>query len=772
MEALLLKLLSVILSALMFLNNAFSFVLPEEPVENVTGIYGAELFETDEEVTVISDYVSWYNAVDKNSSLYEKYDWKFFFNRNIVLLTVELPNQGYTVRVDSVSENGEILEIAYTLIEGSGDYGKSVGYEVILIETSKNIKTVSATEETVNNIPEIIPSDNHYFVTDEDNFDFVMNTPIVICSCNAVSSLFNPVPDELAKYDAEYFNSENLAVIPVVLPGSSYAITVDSVSENNDTAVVNYTVSSNGEVGTTAEIPMLIFVETNKNIVFVSANETFVKPEKVYEMKEFDGYSYFICEEENFISSTPSYTVIHDSESFNSVLSDSASGFSKYDEDYFKEKSLALAAHYFIEDGICLRPSAIEQKEIKKYNSNGELLDIVQRLEVSAWTENENTSYKKGYYYMVIECEKDIDEVKLTRLGFSSDYAVYDCEQFNGLRLLDGESLIVYDYETWERLTDTNWFYGISGINEKYFEEKSVSLTAVLVPHEFYDIKVNSVNFKNALVEIDCSMIENDDYDRSLVNCEIIAVEAPKEASFVNLTVSNDKIVFDRYSLGRFNLTTDDDPVLVSDYETWNALLEKSSASLDKYNEEYFENKSLVVVPEIFVNGAVEADLIEFRKNGDTLEIVYGMNMFHEAGFSTIIEDAIVFEADGDIKNISVARKDLKCSWRTYGNYSLMVNEPTVISDYSEWASMVDVTNEKYSMYDEEYFKNKSVVVFTAVLPDSGAEPIVKYVYEDGNTLEVAYTTYSTGGLAMICYKAVLVEVSKNITEVSMEKIR
>lgn len=774
MEALFLKILSLVLSVLMFFNNAFSFIIPQKPDENVVGIYSSELFETkktDRSVSVVSDYVSWYEIADRNSVSLEKYDWKFFFRHNIVLVTVELPNAGYTVKVDSVEENGENLELEYSLTEGAGDYAQVICYEVILVETSKNIKTATVSCEINGNIPDFKPSDNNYFVSDKEDVGLNVSDPVVLCSYNSLEAYVLPVHDELKKYDAEYFKFENLAVIPVVLPGSAYEIIVDSISESNDTIEVNYTVSSNGDIGTDAEIPVFIFVETSKGVIYVSANETIAKPEKVYETKEYEGYSYFICEKENF-GYIPSYTVIHTVEGFNSILSDSALGFSKYDEEYFEEKSLAFSRVYFAEEGMEFRPSDIEQNEVKKYNSDGEIIEITQKLEVTAWTEMGNSSYKSGSYCVVIECSKDIDEVGLTALGLSSGYIVCDYEQFNGLKLLDGESQIIYDYETWKSITDTPWSYEISGINEKFFEEKSLVLTAILLPHEFYEVEVNSVGFKNALVEIDCTLVEGDDYDRTLVACKIIAVEAPKEVGVVNLTVNNDEIIFDRYSLGIFNMTTEDAPMLVSDYATWSNLLKKSSANLDKYNEEYFESKSLVVVPEIFVNGAIEPELLKFRKNGDTLEIVYGMNMFHEAGFSTIIEDAIVFEADSDIKNISVARKDLKSNYRTYGNYNLMMDEPTVISDYSEWASMVDTTNEKYSMYDEEYFKNKSVVIFTAELPDSGAEPIVKYAYEDGNTLEVAYTTYSTGGLTVICYKAVLVEVSKNITDVNMAKIR
>ena len=85
MEALFLKILSLVLSVLMFFNNAFSFIIPQKPDENVVGIYSSELFETkktDRSVSVVSDYVSWYEIADRNSVSLEKYDWKFFFRHN------------------------------------------------------------------------------------------------------------------------------------------------------------------------------------------------------------------------------------------------------------------------------------------------------------------------------------------------------------------------------------------------------------------------------------------------------------------------------------------------------------------------------------------------------------------------------------------------------------------------------------------------------------------------------------------------------------------
>ena len=79
-------------------------------------------------------------------------------------------------------------------------------------------------------------------------------------------------------------------------------------------------------------------------------------------------------------------------------------------------------------------------------------------------------------------------------------------------------------------------------------------------------------------------------------------------------------------------------------------------------------------------------------------------------GIDAIIEDAIIFEVIGDIKNISVERKDLRYDcYKAHRDYDLMVNEPTVISEYSEWAKLVDVTNEKYSKYDEKYFEKNWV---------------------------------------------------------------
>ncbi len=755
----------------MVLNNAFSFIYPQEPVENTVTICDSELFGTAEKdgaVSIVSDYVSWYQLVDKNSDLSEKYDWKFFFNRNLALVTVELPNPGYTVEVVSVSEDGETLELLYTLTEGKGEYADVLCYEVILVETSKNIKTVSASGEIVENKPIIIPSDNHYFVAD---FSFSVDAPVLVDSFSALSALSKSVPFDLLKYDDIYFQKENLAVIPVVLPDSSYKITVDSVTENGDIIEVDYTVSSDGEFEEAKKISKLIFVETSKNITEISANENFVKFEKEHEMHEFAGYNYFLCEYVNFSYPAPLFSVFHSAESFKAELSEHASGFSKYDEEYFAEKSLAVVRSYFVEDGMDFRPADIEQKENRIYNSKGELTGTEQKLQITGWEENNDSSNKEGLYFIIVECNKDVDAVSLDILGLSRSYRVFGYEQFANLRLADGQSKIIRDYETWASTADFIYF-GDYCINEKYFEEKSLVLTAVIVPNEYSSIKVNSVNQKNALVEIGCTMKPNYDPDYTLACTRIVAVEASKETSAVKLTVNDDEIVFNRHNLRKFNLTTEDEPVIVSDYETWASLLKKSSSSLEKYDETFFKNNSLVVIPEAFTNGSIEPEVIKFYRNGENLEIIYGLNEFHDAGFSAITEEAIVFEIIGDIKNISVARKDMQCNYRTYGNYNLYVDEPTVVSEYSEWAELVDATNEKYSMYDEEYFKNKSVVLFTATLPDTGGRAIVKYSYEDENTLEVGYTAYSMGGLTVICYQAVLVEVDKDVTQVNVSVLR
>lgn len=762
MEAILLKVLSMLLSALMILNNLFSFIYPQEPVENNVTVYGSELFETEEKdgtVSLIADYVSWIQTVDKNSGLYEKYDWKFFFNRNIALVTVELPNPGYTLEVASVSENGENLELSYTLTEGEGEFTDVLCCKVILVETSKAIKNVSASGEKIDKKPTVIPSDNYFFVAD---FSFEIDGPVLVDSFSALSALAKSVPFDLLKYDDIYFQTEKLAVIPVKLPSSAYEITVDSVTENGDVIEVGYTVSSDGEFEEANEISKLIFVETSKNITEISVNENFVEFEKEHEMHEFEGYNYFLCEDYNFGYISYNGAVFHDAESFASKLSDSASGFSKYDEEYFAEKSLAVAFIGYFEEGMDFRPVDIEQKENRIYNPDGELIRTEQKLQISGWRENRESSYIEDIYYIVVECGKDISDVGVELIGLYGGYSIFCNEQFENLRLADGKSEVIYDYETWKSIADEDCFIDYD-INEKFFEEKAMVLTAVVVPNEYSGIKVNSFNQKNSLLEIDCTVEANYNPDFTLAYTCIIAVEASKATRSVNLTVNDDEIVYKRYSVERFNLTPEDEPVLISDYETWTSLLKTSSASLEKYDETYFENNSLVVIPETFSGGTIEPEVIKFYKNGQNLEIVYGLNEFHDMGVDAIIEDAIIFEVIGEIKNLSVERKDLKCNYKICGP-----SVTTVISEYSEWAKLVDVTDEEYSMYDEKYFENNSIVLFSAVRHDTGAKIIVKYAYENGNTLEVGYTNFSMGGLTVLTYETVLVEVDKDVTQANV----
>ncbi len=656
MEALLLKIASLILSLLMFFNNAFSFIVPQEPVENTAEIYSSDLIDAEEKdgsSLLITDYISWYQAVDKESGLLEKYDWKFFFNRNLALLTVELPHPEYSIEIDSVSENGETLELSYTATEKETAVVQIVDYKIIVVETSKNITDISYTKNIVNiEIPEEIPED------------------------------------------------------------------------------------------------------------------------KPRETQEVMGYKYFICEEINLASVSTS-AIFHDEKAFKKALSDSASGFSKYDAKYFEEMSLAVFKIKFPEDGYRFRPVEIKQNDVKTLNSEGEILKTEQKLQINGWLENVNAEYNAGNHYVVVECSKEIDLVSYTKLGLGSESVVYDSELFNAPKLKDGESIIINDYETWLTVRHPDYYYEYKNITEKYFEEKSLVLTAVLVPGERSKVKVNSVNQNNSLLEIDCTMTADYDPDSyTLTFCKIIATEASKNTADVSLTINNDEIVFDRYYLGSFNLSADDSPILVSDYETWSGIVEKQASKLEKFDENYFKNKSLVIIPETFNNGAIEPELIKYFIENKNLEIIYGMNEFHDAGFSVIIDEAIIFEVNGKIQNISVERKDLKYSYRTYSNYNLLFTNPRIISDYDEWAELVDVTNEKYSMYDQKYFETRSLVLFSAMLPDTGASANMKYAYKDGNTLEVGYTTYSLGGFTAVGYQAVVVETDKTVTDVNVVKLK
>lgn len=668
MEALFLRILSLVLSAMMFMFNSvsamFPGIFPTDPVENNTYVYDDTLPAFDEN-TVINDYVTWLSA---EGNTVKEYDWNFFFTKSVAVVKVTLPDPGYTIEEITAVENSDILEVNYKITNDDGEFADVECPKVIIIETSKNINLIEVTEETViqppvdpdvPGDPEIpknpddpgdpedpdvpgdpeIPEDpNSYSIYNadifNDNYKYDRSYE-VINSYDKWYDYYEGGTDELNKYDKEYFESKNLAVFYLSLPNSGKTIKIYNISENEKYLRVRYRVM-NGELykGSCA-----VVIETSKNISYVSLTQ---------------------------VGSTEGYNFV---------------------------------------DYTMLNPDYMPTKEPGSYK-------IVQTFE----------------YYK--------------NLGISS---------------------MVTDYY----------------VNNEFFEDSNLAVIYIMLPNGNHSVTVSSFTENGNTLEIEYTTEDlNYDQRREIVEFVVMLAEISKNITEVKLTeTENNKNLFKTYDY--FKAMGTEEGLIVSDYNTWAEVSNTNYAPFAKYDEEYFKNRSIVLISKPLPDSGSYFDVIKIKENGNTLELIYGINGM--GGFTMITYKTLLVEVSKNITAVSAERKDLSNNYTVLSSHNFNLSEAeknsaVLISDYSTWQNyLISNPSSKLDKYDSKYFESNSVVLCNVVLPGGDSEAVARYLYAEGNTFYAGVNIHyveGMGGITSLIPKTVVVEVGKDITQVKYEILR
>lgn len=648
MEAVSLRILSLIMSVLMFFFNGLSAMFPglfpDEPLENNIAIFDAEAFELDE-TAVISDYVSWL----ENGNGTDKYDWKFFFTRNIAAIKVELPDPGYSVEVDSVKENGETLEIEYRIVRAEGIYPDVECSRFILVETSKNISLINAKKNT--------------------------GTP--------------DIPDKPATPDVP-----EKPAIP-----HSFAYGIYSSENFKDDFLYN------------------------------GASETIKNIEKWNE--------YYIGSDE---------------------------ALDEYDEKYFEENNLIVFYIEVPDDG-----KTVEIASVMKHT-------YYNAVQVNFRVKNGESDYTKGYWAVVIETGKDITFSTFNETGIKGESVLLDAEMFREDYLPskeDGAYEIVSSYSEFNELTKDVYMSEYT-FTEEFFKDSSLAFIYVMLPNENYYPNVISQEENGNTLEIEYSteLDGNTDDRYEVVKYRILAAEISKGITKVKATEKSFKNIYRSFYTYKFNLPAE--VCVVSDYDAWVQIYSSSNSGyLQKYDEEYFENGSLVLISGMMPDTSAYFDVIKMNENGESFEIVYGINSL--GGLSVIEYKTLIIEVSKNIKSVSAERKDRDYRNNVYGGYvsEEVEGDPAavVIKDYSELKKYAPESMKNSEEYTPQYFKDKSLVLVGVVTGSSAEAPIVRYAYEEEGTVNIGVMmhNYDTVGFTLIGYKTLVFEVGKDVTAVNAE---
>lgn len=637
MEALFLRILSFILSAMMFMysgiSSVFPWIFPDEPIQNEAVVCDGSHFEFEGNTAVVSDYVTWIQTADEECS--SRDDWDFFFTYNIALVKVTVP-VGSELTVDSAEENDDVLDVEYTVrFEKGKDSQNTVS--VILIATSKAVNTVNAKE----------------------NIDAY-----------------------------EVFVPE----APLTCEGYNYRIT--DVSAFNETNYYSFA-------------------------------------------KNFSSY-----------------------ESWQAYLTGADKNLTVYDEDYFKEKKLAV---YYVD--IPYENKAVKLCDVYDYSNYVDIDVEISDSEIQ-------TSAKT--VAVVLEISKEQTGKYNYICGMMDEAGVYPIEYFLKYTQKDEYVKVISDYDTWETYADTYYFLNDSNIiTPHYFENKNIAMISLMLPTEDYSVKVEPLIKNGNSVEVVYSVSEREYASATMISYRIILVEISKDVTDIKVTQNGFKNRFKTTDTSNFNIETDADPVLISDYDKWKSTVKKEVSSLEKYDENYFKNHSLVLIPETY-SWYKNVEMKKLYENGDTVEILYGINgEIDGVAAAYVINRTILVEVSKNIKNISVSNKNTENDFLQFkysGPFSFS-GEYVIISDYETWKTCADIEDERLAEYNEAYFEYNAVALIMLRTPNTDGIINPYYIYDEDGVLYFGYGIIDNSVLPALGFRTVLVEVSKDVTSIQTEKL-
>lgn len=625
------------------------------------------------------------------------------------------------------------------------------------------------------------PIENTYEICEAEEFNITNGKENAVIISDYVSwyLLADKESETAEKYDWKYFFTGSLAFITLVLPDPGYEVEITSVEENGNTVEIDYkTTCGDGEYAAVL-VTKVIVVQVNKNVSLIdldkiSEPEEPVIPENPEEpsdpnLPEFEGFSYKIHKSDNFDDYyyNKSYKVIRDYNSWISYYKGSNPDLDKYNEEFFADKNLAIVHIEVPEDGKTIQIINIEQ------DSDNSQIYLNFRVK------NGESSYGKGSWSVVVETDKVVKRIIPLETGIKGETALVDAEFFKpsemGMVKEDGAyKIITSSNEYYKYITEDYLYFSDFSFSNKYFEDSNLALIYIMLPYMngYYNFDVNVLSMKenNSTLNIEYSTIfeETDEEDKGeAVKYFVMLVEVSKNITEINAVENSFKNIYKTFDMFPHFFDITENYQHISDYETWSDVCSSDLPYFDKYNEEYFENYSVVIVAEEMPDGGSFFDVIKAKENGNTFDLVY--NIRSNGGTQAVEYKVLVVEVSKNIKEVSVQRKDIDYNYSQGGIFALEDDSAVLISDYSQWQTYSSSSDTKYN---EAYFEDHSLVVIKSANASSEVTSTMRYLYEEDGVLNVGiskHNYYGVGGFPSVWYQFFVIEVDKNVTDVNLE---
>lgn len=456
------------------------------------------------DVQIVHTYEDWQKV--RTHDYDEQFDEAYFEQGSVVVISVKGPDLNYKPVVKSATELNGVLDIAYN-VEGmiprmlSGVSTVSL----IIVETSKNIETVNIDETVIER-----PFYNHTdllkpvaIATDEKdgNVTFIRDYEAYV----------EAVPVENFRstyYDDDFFEEYSLVLVTTALPNENYYISYsyDNIYESGNTLELNYNVLK-GNYGASDELINYssLLIQINKNVTDVDINEASDKKHFYY----YDAETFTLPD--NFEN-----TVVHDYESWSKLYSGADGVLSEYDEEYFKNGSLAAVA-------VTL-PDENRKVRLRTLKENGNTLELKSRISESD-TENSVNQI------IIIETSKNVTEITNEIKELTNKVYVYP--HFTSPPLSPTEDYSISTYEEFIAAAGTRPIK--DQYDEDFFEKNSLLLMAETLPDICIKLKTDYAYENGNTLELGFMKLESGAGFGSF-SYQYVLIEVSKDIETVNVS--------------------------------------------------------------------------------------------------------------------------------------------------------------------------------------------------------------------------------------------
>lgn len=625
------KIIAFFMSLITFVTGLFGGIFAP-PDDGYVALKNSSISISNGKYLIIDNYDDFIEAIGEIKDETEKYDEEYFETKSILVFNATLPQTNYYVVCDSIDEAGETVTVRYHL-ENDGDFGLTmISSQSVIVEIEKDISELVLFEGTkliYDSTAEPEPVECKTYVEDKVASVASNKDVQIVHTYEDWQKVITYDYDE--QFDEAYFEQGSVVVISVEGPDLNYKPVVKKATELNGVLDIAYNVEGMiPRILSGVSTVSLIIVETSKNIETVNIDETVIerpfynhtdllRPVAIA-TDEKDGNVTFIRDYEAYVEAVPN-------KSFRSAY---------YDRDFFEEYSLVLVTVAVPDSGYYIKFSYDDIFE------SGNALELGYQIKEDSYQGNKDMIIYQGF---LVQINKNVTDVNINEISDKKHFYYYGAETFT---LPDNfENTVIHDYESWSKLysgTDSI----LAKYNEEYFENGSIAAVAVTLPDANRKVRLRTLKENGSTLELKSRISESD--TPNSVN-QIIIIETSKNITEITNEIKElkNKVYSYPHFTTPINISSDKP---ISTYEEF---LEAAGngAIKDQYNEEFFEENSLLVMAVTMPDTATMFKADYAYENGNVLELGYIRSNCGGAGLAVISYQYVIIEVSKNIETVN-----------------------------------------------------------------------------------------------------------------------